>query len=98
MVTLKDVGCQFDYSHDIAGGLLLDYWRFPTDIADAAYEHHNEFKAYEDFGSGIGVANSIANAIQNEEPLPEFSNLPVSELVIQANDRYEVMKKVAGIN
>ncbi|MET0076411.1 MAG: HDOD domain-containing protein [Candidatus Thiodiazotropha lotti] len=88
----------FDYSHDIAGGLLLDYWRFPSDIADAAYEHHTEFKAYEDYGSGIGVADTIANAIQTNQSLPHYSDLPVSEIVIAANDRYELMKKVASIN
>lgn len=88
----------FGYSHDIAGGLLLDYWQFPIDIADAAYDHHKEFKAYEDFGSGIGIADCIANSIQNNKTIPNIPNLPVSEIVINASDRFEVMKKVTGIS
>lgn len=88
----------FEYSHDTIGGLLLDFWQFPSAFADAAYHHHRDFCAVGDICSGVGVANAISHALQGDnEPLPEYSGIPVIQIVDAASERFDIMKKMSGM-
>jgi putative nucleotidyltransferase with HDIG domain len=86
----------FGLAHDVAGGMLLDFWHFPKDLSGAAYDHHQDFFSPEDFCTGIGVADLIAHGIDDEHAIPEFTGVPVADIIQSLSKRYEMIKKVSG--
>jgi putative nucleotidyltransferase with HDIG domain len=85
----------FGISHQEIGDQLMRLWRFPQTIADAAF-HHQPFVSYEDFRSGVGIANDLANALTGSEPLPRYEGFSTERVIAEASVKYEMMKKVSG--
>lgn len=87
----------FRVSHEEVGAKLMQLWRFPASIADAAYHHNRPFVAWDDFRTGISIANDLANALEGNESLPHFAGLPVERIVADASEKYETMKRASGM-
>ena len=87
----------FRVSHEDVGAKLMQLWRFPDSIADAAYHHNRPFEAWDDFRSGISIANDLANALESNESLPHLEGLPVERIVAEASEKYETMKRASGM-
>jgi HD-like signal output (HDOD) protein len=74
----------------------MTQWRFPEEIAEAAFHHQQPFVSYDDFRSGICIANDLANALDSAAPLPQYEVFSAERIIAEASVKYEVMKKVSG--
>ncbi len=86
----------FGTTHEEVGYELMKLWQFPEEIAEAAYHHDHVFASLDDFHSGICIANDIAKAYDENEPMPEIEGLSTPLLVTAASKKIELMKKVSG--
>ncbi len=86
----------YGLSHEEAGFELMRLWQFPVEICDAAFHHAQAFVDYADFRSGICIANDLANALEGNEPFPQYGGFSSEKLIAQASEKYEAMKKVSG--
>jgi putative nucleotidyltransferase with HDIG domain len=87
----------YGISHQELGHQLMTLWRFPQEVADAAFHHQQPFVAYEDIRSGITIANGLANALDNANTLPKYEAFSTERVIADASVKYETMKKVSGI-
>ncbi|MEW8139482.1 MAG: HDOD domain-containing protein [Candidatus Thiodiazotropha endolucinida] len=88
------------FAHDELGGILLEFWEMPGDLAKAAYGHHKPFENVDDYGSGIGVCNQIANDLMmGEKPkISDIPAVPVEKLVANAAEMFEIIKEASGFS
>ena len=86
----------FGISHQELGHQLMTQWRFPESIAQAAYHHRQPFVSFEDYRTGIGIANDLANALDGAKPLPHYEAFSSERLIADASVKYELMKKASG--
>ncbi len=101
MLSGREVICEaerqvYGISHQELGHQLMTQWRFPEAIADAAFHHQQPFVSYDDFRSGICIANDLANALDGALPLPHFEAFSTERIIAEASVKYEMMKKVSG--
>jgi putative nucleotidyltransferase with HDIG domain len=87
----------YGISHQELGHQLMTLWRLPQEIAEAAFHHQQPFLDYEDFRSGITIANGLANALDYAAPLPKYEHFCVKRVIAEASVKYERLKKVSGI-
>jgi HD-like signal output (HDOD) protein len=87
----------FSLNHEDVGAKLMQLWRFPDSIADAAFHHNRPFVAWDDFRTGISIANDLANALGGNESLPHYQGMPSERIEAEASEKYETMKKVSGM-
>lgn len=87
----------YGISHQEVGHQLMIQWRFPEAIAEAAFHHEQPFVAYEDFRSGICIANDLANALDGAGPLPQYEAFSAERIIAESSVKYEMMKKVSGV-
>lgn len=87
----------FGVSHQELGSQLMLLWRFPQIIAEAAYHHQQPFVSYDDFRTGISIANDMANALDRGQSLPRYEGFSTEQVIAEASVKYEIMKKVSGI-
>jgi HD-like signal output (HDOD) protein len=86
----------FGISHQELGYQLMNLWRFPESIAEAAFHHQQPFVSADDFHSGIAIANGLANALESDDQLPRYETFPAERIIAKASVKYEMMKKVSG--
>ncbi len=86
----------FGISHQELGHQLMTLWRFPESIAEAAFHHDAPAAAYADFHTGIGIANTLANALEENRSLPQYEPFSSEKLIAAASVKYEAMKQVSG--
>ncbi len=86
----------FGLPHDAAGGMLLDFWHFPEDLAGAAYDHHQACVDPKAFSSGIGLADRLAHAMDEAVSMSEFTGVSATDIIQASTQRYAQMKKVSG--
>ncbi len=86
----------FGISHQELGNQLMLLWRFPEIIAEAAYHHQQPFVSYDDFRTGISIANDLANALASSQSLPKYDGFSAEQVIAEASVKYEMMKKVSG--
>jgi HD-like signal output (HDOD) protein len=101
VVSDKETICEaeqaaFGITHQELGHQLMTQWRFPATIAEAAFHHHQPFVSYTDFRSGISIANDLANALDDSEPLPKYAAFSVERVIAESSVKYEMMKKISG--
>ncbi len=86
----------YGIDHQELGHQLMRLWRFPESITEAAFHHQQPFISFEDFRSGMSIANALANALDDAGPLPKFETFSVERIIAEASMKYEVMKKISG--
>ncbi len=87
----------FGISHQELGHQLMALWRFPESIAEAAFHHDPPTNAYEDFHTGIAIANELANALEDGRSLPQYGPFSSEMLIAAASVKYETMKQLSGL-
>ena len=86
----------FGISHEEVGAELMKLWRFPDQIAEAAYHHNQPYVSLDDFRTGICIANEMAKALEGDEPLPQYDGFTTEKIIAAAGEKYETMKKASG--
>jgi putative nucleotidyltransferase with HDIG domain len=87
----------YGISHQHLGHQLMTLWRFPEEIAEAAFHHQQPFVAYEEFRSGITIANGLANALYSATTLPKYKTFSATRVIADASIKYERLKMASGI-
>jgi HD-like signal output (HDOD) protein len=84
------------YSHEEIGGQLLKFWNLPDDFAYAALGHHAPFACVEDYASGVGICNNIANEIQFRGPpnIGDYSLPGLDKMIGDSIDMYNEISEV----
>jgi HD-like signal output (HDOD) protein len=87
------------YSHQEVGSHLLKFWKLPVDFADAALGHHAPFVSKEDYASGVGVCNSIANEMQISGPpnIGDDCSPGFDSMIAESIDMYNEISEVCGM-
>jgi HD-like signal output (HDOD) protein len=87
------------YSHQEIGSHLLKFWKLPDDFANAALGHHAPFVSVEDYPSGVGVCNKIANEIQvSDAPnVGDDSLRGFEKMIADSIDMYNEISEVCGM-
>jgi HD-like signal output (HDOD) protein len=86
----------YGIDHQELGYQLMRLWRFPESIAEAAFHHQQPFVSYDDFRSGMCIANDLANALDDTGPLPKYETFSAEQIIAEASVKYEMMKKISG--
>ncbi len=82
----------------VIGGLLLEHWRLSNNFANVAYNHHEPALVIDEYSSGVGICNRIANdLISSCQPqISELPGIPVEKLIANSALLFECIKKASG--
>jgi putative nucleotidyltransferase with HDIG domain len=87
------------YSHMEIGCELLTFWKLPEDFAAAAAGHHAPFVSVEDYPSGVGVCNTIANEIlfSDSPDMGAYAARGLDKMISDSVEMYNEFSEVCGM-